>query len=176
MQAHTTHTHTHAHSSYLHSKNIIHRDLKSNNIFLTDVNVVNGEWEVKIGDFGLATVKTRCVLIMCVCRVRVCVHRWSGNQQAAAPTGSILWMAPEVIRMQDANPHSTLSDVYSFGIVLYELCSGQLPYQHINNRDQVMHTLCSTYVLLRSCSWSVEAISNRTYQNCAPTRPKNCVS
>lgn len=40
--------------SYLHAKNIIHRDLKSNNIFLHDDN-----FTVKIGDFGLATVKAR---------------------------------------------------------------------------------------------------------------------
>ena len=64
---------------YLHAKNIIHRDLKSNNIFLhQDYN------SVKIGDFGLATVKSR----------------WSGNHQFQQPTRSILWMAPEVIRMQ----------------------------------------------------------------------------
>ena len=80
---------------YLHAKNIIHRyfakhneknrvekyiflfrDLKSNNIFLHDDN-----FTVKIGDFGLATVKSR----------------WSPTgQQAQQPTGSILWMAPEV--------------------------------------------------------------------------------
>lgn len=44
--------------------------MKSNNIFLTD------DWTVKVGDFGLATVKTR----------------WSGSHQAQQPTGSILWM------------------------------------------------------------------------------------
>ncbi|XP_077540467.1 serine/threonine kinase raf oncogene isoform X1 [Haemaphysalis longicornis] len=101
---------------YLHAKNIIHRDLKSNNIFLHD------DLTVKIGDFGLATVKAR----------------WSGSQPFSQPTGSILWMAPEVIRMKDPNPYSFQSDVYAFGIVLYELITGQLPYAHINNKDQIL--------------------------------------
>uniref|UniRef100_A0A6B0VE60 non-specific serine/threonine protein kinase n=1 Tax=Ixodes ricinus TaxID=34613 RepID=A0A6B0VE60_IXORI len=101
---------------YLHAKNIIHRDLKTNNIFLHD------DLTVKIGDFGLATVKAR----------------WSGSQPFSQPTGSILWMAPEVIRMKDPNPYSFQSDVYAFGIVLYELITGQLPYAHINNKDQIL--------------------------------------
>ncbi|KAM3844698.1 RAF proto-oncogene serine/threonine-protein kinase isoform 2-T2 [Vipera latastei] len=101
---------------YLHAKNIIHRDMKSNNIFLHE------DRTVKIGDFGLATVKSR----------------WSGSQQVEQPTGSVLWMAPEVIRMQDSNPFSFQSDVYSYGIVLYELMTGELPYSNINNRDQII--------------------------------------
>ncbi|XP_076044124.1 serine/threonine kinase raf oncogene isoform X2 [Oratosquilla oratoria] len=106
---------------YLHAKNIIHRDLKSNNIFLHD------DYTVKIGDFGLATVKG---------------GRWTpesvGGRQIQQPSGSILWMAPEVIRMKDYNPYTFQSDVYAFGIVLYELFSGQLPYSHINNKDQIL--------------------------------------
>lgn len=101
---------------YLHAKNIIHRDLKSNNIFLHE------DLSVKIGDFGLATAKAR----------------WSGEKQANQPTGSILWMAPEVIRMEDSNPYSFQSDVYAFGIVMYELLAEQLPYSHINNKDQIL--------------------------------------
>ncbi|KAL5474447.1 hypothetical protein EMCRGX_G026395, partial [Ephydatia muelleri] len=101
---------------YLHAKKIIHRDLKSNNIFLHD------DFAVKIGDFGLATVKTR----------------WSGDQKMRQPTGSILWMAPEVIRMQEPDPYTFYCDVYSFGIVIYELVSGQLPYSHISEIDQIL--------------------------------------
>ncbi|XP_022827976.1 raf homolog serine/threonine-protein kinase phl isoform X2 [Spodoptera litura] len=106
---------------YLHAKNIIHRDLKSNNIFLRD------DWSVKIGDFGLATAKVR----------------WSdtstaGGIQWQQPTGSILWMAPEVIRMEEPAPYTFRSDVYAYGIVLYELMAGELPYAHLNNKDQIL--------------------------------------
>lgn len=112
---------------------------------------------MKIGDFGLATVKAR----------------WSGSHQVEQPSGSILWMvssdslhgptcengrkkkqtsdwsvcsfspplpplqAPEVIRMQDNNPYSFQSDVYSYGIVLFELMTGELPYSQTGSRDQV---------------------------------------
>ncbi|NXJ08531.1 BRAF kinase, partial [Odontophorus gujanensis] len=109
---------------YLHAKSIIHRDLKSNNIFLHE------DLTVKIGDFGLATVKSR----------------WSGSHQLEQLSGSILWMAPEVIRMQDKNPYSFQSDVYAFGIVLYELMTGQLPYSNINNRDQIIFMVGRGYL------------------------------
>ncbi|CAH2100444.1 unnamed protein product [Euphydryas editha] len=101
---------------YLHAKNIIHRDLKSNNIFLRD------DWSVKIGDFGLATAKVR----------------WSGGVQWQQPTGSILWMAPEVIRMDEPAPYTFRSDVYAYGIVLFEFMAGELPYSHLNNKDQIL--------------------------------------
>ncbi|KAK6467209.1 serine/threonine-protein kinase A-Raf [Huso huso] len=109
---------------YLHAKNIIHRDLKSNNIFLHE------GWTVKIGDFGLATVKSR----------------WTGSHQVEQPSGSILWMAPEVIRMQDSNPYSFQSDVYGYGVVLFEIMSGTLPYSNINNRDQIIFMVGRGYL------------------------------
>ncbi|XP_054718655.1 serine/threonine-protein kinase B-raf-like isoform X2 [Uloborus diversus] len=132
---------------YLHAKNIIHRDLKSNNIFLHEDLTT-----VKIGDFGLATVKTR----------------WSGSQQFHQPTGSILWMAPEVIRMKDLNPYSFQSDVYAFGIVLYELIAGQLPYSHINNKDQILFMVGHGYLIpdLRNTRSDTPKALNRLIEDC----------
>ena len=104
---------------YLHAKQIIHRDLKSNNIFLLE------DFTVKVGDFGLATVKTR----------------WSGEQGAECeqPSGSILWMAPEVIKMKDPQPYTFMSDVYAYGICLYELITSTLPYSNVSrHKDQLL--------------------------------------
>nr|CAD56892.1 LIN-45 RAF [Meloidogyne artiellia] len=105
--------------NYLHSRGVIHRDLKTNNIFLSEGTTV------KIGDFGLATVKTRS-------------NALPNGAPNPNPTGSILWMAPEVIRMQCENPYSTQSDVYAFGICLYELLTSKLPYEDIKGRDQIL--------------------------------------
>ncbi|GIX94482.1 hypothetical protein CEXT_477251 [Caerostris extrusa] len=128
-------------------KNIIHRDLKSNNIFLHEDLTT-----VKIGDFGLATVKTR----------------WSGSQQFHQPTGSILWMAPEVIRMKDLNPYSFQSDVYAFGIVLYELVAGQLPYSNINNKDQILFMVGHGLLIpdLRNTRSDTPKALNRLIEDC----------
>ncbi|CAF1163004.1 unnamed protein product [Rotaria sp. Silwood1] len=112
--------------SYLHDRGIIHRDLKSSNVFLdmcSDPDDVTISCRVKIGDFGLAAVKT--------------VLAESVNQQFQ-PTGSVLWMAPEVIQQKDPNCYSTSADVYAYGCVLFEMFSGKLPHTPISNKEQIM--------------------------------------
>lgn len=140
---------------YLHAKNIIHRDMKSNNIFLHE------GLTVKIGDFGLATVKAR----------------WSGSHRVEQPSGSILWMAPEVIRMQDNNPYSFQSDVYSYGVVLYELMTGELPYSMIANRDQIIFMVGRGYLtpdlskLYKSCPKAMKRLVADCIQKSKDDRP-----
>lgn len=89
--------------NYLHLCSIMHRDLKSGNILL------DAHGTVKISDFGLS-----------------CVLDLSGSHDLTAETGTYRWMAPEVIRHE---PYSTKADVYSFGIVLWEMITKDQPFR-----------------------------------------------
>ena len=87
---------------YLHKVNVVHRDLKTANLLMDENEVV------KVADFGVARVKS------------------TDGTPMTAETGTYRWMAPEVI----AHQHYTHKcDVFSYGILLWELVSGgDIPY------------------------------------------------
>jgi len=93
--------------AWLHgaSPQIIHRDLKPQNL------LVDEHWNVKVCDFGLSQVKLREEKI----------------RDGKSIPGTPLWMAPEVLLGKDVDEKA---DVYSFGIVLWEIMSGQEPFPH----------------------------------------------
>ena len=110
--------------NYLHDKNIVHRDLKSNNIFLYDEK----SFLVKIGDFGLAAIKEFTVTKNI---------KKNTSRSVENPEGSVLWMAPEIIKGKTGYGFGLKGDMYAFGIVLYELLSGILPYSDGGTRKGV---------------------------------------
>lgn len=88
---------------YLHSSNpiVMHRDFKSHNL------LVDSNWRVKVSDFGLSRmIEDQLSATMTVC-------------------GTPCWTAPEVLRNQK---YSVKADVYSFGIVMWEVCTRMDPY------------------------------------------------
>ena len=88
--------------TYLHSHKIIHRDLKSRNVFLSQSG------EVKLGDFGIAR------------KLQIT------EDLATTNIGTPYYLAPEVCT---GNGYDMKADVWSLGCVLYELCTWRRPFE-----------------------------------------------
>ena len=86
----------------IHTKNLIHRDIKPDNIFLTK------NLNVKIGDFGIAKILD------------------AGTQYAKTTAGSMIYMAPELI---NGKKYNNKVDIWALGCILYELCTFNLCYR-----------------------------------------------
>ncbi len=84
-----------------HSRGVVHRDLKPENVLLSD------DGRIKVTDFGLA-------------------RELSANTDTGSLVGTVAYLAPEVIRRGKAE---TPSDIYSFGIMLFEMLTGQQPFR-----------------------------------------------
>jgi serine/threonine protein kinase len=90
---------------YLHSYGIVHRDLKLENVMMSD----NTETSVpKLVDFGLAKMI-------------------GPNELALEPFGTLGYVAPEVLQKK---PYSFSCDLWSYGCIIYALLSGSLPFDH----------------------------------------------
>lgn len=86
---------------HIHNKQIIHRDLKSPNIFLTKSGLV------KLGDFGIAKV-LNCTL-----------------EKAMTMIGTPYYLSPEIVR---GKPYSYKSDIWSLGVLLFEMMALKMPF------------------------------------------------
>ena len=106
-----------------HEQHTVHRDIKPANIYLTRRE--SGELVVKILDFGIAKVK-----------MEKFSETSAGLTRDGSMLGTPLYMSPE--QAKGAPNIDVRSDVWSLGIVLYELLSGALPYADANSLGELM--------------------------------------
>ena len=99
---------------YIHKKNILHRDLKTQNIFVTSQNLI------KIGDFGISKSLSHTLDL------------------ATTAIGTPHYLSPEICRRK---PYNHKSDMWSLGCVLYEMCALELAFP-ADNFVSLVHAIC----------------------------------
>jgi eukaryotic-like serine/threonine-protein kinase len=91
---------------YAHRNGVVHRDVKPGNLLVSDADVV------KLADFGIARATDQ-----------------SSITQVGSVLGTAAYLAPEQARGEEAGPRA---DIYSLGVVAYQLLSGRLPYEAVS--------------------------------------------
>ncbi|KAG9157508.1 hypothetical protein Leryth_010339 [Lithospermum erythrorhizon] len=136
---------------YLHGKNIVHFDLKSDNLL---VNLRDPHRPIcKVGDLGLSKVKCQTLI--------------SGGVRGTLP-----WLAPELLN-GSSSLVSEKVDVYSFGIVLWELLTGEEPYADLHYGTIIGGIVSNTLrpPIPESCDPDWRSLMERCWSSEPPERP-----
>uniref|UniRef100_A0A8C2I1D7 non-specific serine/threonine protein kinase n=1 Tax=Cyprinus carpio TaxID=7962 RepID=A0A8C2I1D7_CYPCA len=112
--------------AYLHSHNMIHRDIKAGNILLTEPG------QVKLADFGSASIVS----------------------PANSFVGTPYWMAPEVILAMDEGQYDGKIDIWSLGITCIELAERKPPLFNMNAMSALYHIAQNESPALQSSEWT----------------------
>uniref|UniRef100_A0A673JZS5 non-specific serine/threonine protein kinase n=1 Tax=Sinocyclocheilus rhinocerous TaxID=307959 RepID=A0A673JZS5_9TELE len=112
--------------AYLHSHNMIHRDIKAGNILLTEPG------QVKLADFGSASIAS----------------------PANSFVGTPYWMAPEVILAMDEGQYDGKVDIWSLGITCIELAERKPPLFNMNAMSALYHIAQNENPTLQSSEWT----------------------
>ena len=114
-----------------HRAKLVHRDLKPGNVLVTP------EGEVKVVDFGLATLFRRADTTRL--HEATTVVNQGAKEETRTLAGTLPYMSPEQVRLEDLDGRS---DIFSLGTILYEMATGQLPFQG-STHSEVMREILS---------------------------------
>ena len=108
----------------MNNKHIMHRDLKPDNIFINYPNLENKAiYQVKLGDFGFS-------------------KQLNNSSEAATAIGTPMYASPEKLRnliTEQRIPYNSKSDLWSLGVIIYELYFGELPFYPTENSVESLY-------------------------------------
>jgi len=140
-----------------HGKYIVHRDLKPANVFLTT------DGTVKILDFGIAKLAERGPFG----EADTLTHAPTGATEVGHVMGTVAYMSPEQARGLPVDPRS---DIFSFGVLLYEMLSGKPPFRGETATDTVAAILKEEP---RALPAGVPPALQRVVSQCLEKRPEH---
>ena len=133
---------------HAHARNITHRDIKPSNVLITD------DGTAKILDFGLAR-----------------VHGPSESTETATLSGTLLYMPPE---QAQGRPLDLRSDIWSLGVVLFQMLTGRLPFYSDSAASTIIAILNSPPAEMPGVSDELQVIILRALAKTPDARYQNC--
>ncbi len=130
-----------------HEHGVIHRDVKPENVMITHHGTV------KLMDFGIAK-----------------IQRITSMTQTGMFMGSPSYMSPEQVRGRDVDPRS---DIYSLGVLFYELITGKLPFTGSSTADIAMRILNGDFAHPRFIMAGIPDSIDRCIVQCMSLQPEN---
>ncbi|TNN14412.1 Ribosomal protein S6 kinase alpha-2 isoform 3 [Schistosoma japonicum] len=131
--------------NYLHSNGIVYRDLKPENVLL------NEDGHVRLTDFGLS---------------KESIFECAGDRTYSF-CGTVEYMAPEVV---SRHGHGTAADWWSFGVLMYELLTGMLPFHSENRKDTMQMILKAKLSMPQFLSHSAQSLLRALFKRTPSNR------